>query len=345
VLDQVERLCAGALDAKGLRERTLAVLRRAVAFDAHVWTLTDPVSRVGTSPLADVPGLSWDDLPRLVRTRYLSRGTRWTDLIQAGARVGSLYEATAGDLNASLAWREIQRPLGVVDVLTAAFWDRFGCWAWLDLWRRTPGKPFTRAEQALVASLVPTLTTGLRAAQARTFATAPRRTPAGPAVLVLSPELAVQLRTSAAQDDLQRLNPPDDPTVATTAIPAAAYNIAAALIAHELGVPVGPPWSRVHLGAGRWVTLRADRTSAGEIAVSIEDSAPTERLEVFGLTHGLSPREREVLAELSTGADSRQLAQRLTLSEHTVNDHIKAVLAKAGSPSRTALLARVAGTG
>ena len=339
----MERLCSGGLDAKALREQVLVELRRAVAFDAHVWALTDPVSRVGTSPLADVPGLSWDELPRLVRWRYLSRGTRWTDLIDAGVSVRSLSQATDGDVGAS----PVQQALGVVDVLTAACWDRFGCWAWLDLWRRAPARPFTRAERDIVASLVPALTTGLRRAQAETFVAAPRATPAGPAVLLLSPELDVQLRTSAAQEALHRLNPPDDPAV-LQAIPAAAYNVAAALIADEAGVPVGPVWSRVHLGAGRWVTLRAARVSSGsdaDIAVGIEDSTPTERLEVFGLAHGLSPREREVLAELVTGADSRRLARLLVLSEHTVNDHVKAVLAKTGAATRGALLARVAGTG
>ena len=79
--------------------------------------------------------------------------------------------------------------------------------------------------------------------------------------------------------------------------------------------------------------------------VSIEDSTPAERLEVFGLAHGLSPREREVLTELATGIDSRALAERLVLSQHTVNDHVKAVLAKTGTASRGTLLARVAGTG
>jgi len=59
----------------------------------------------------------------------------------------------------------------------------------------------------------------------------------------------------------------------------------------------------------------------------------------------LTPREREVLAELVTGTDSRHLARRLVLSEHTVNDHIKAILAKTGAPTRPTLLARVAGTG
>ena len=80
----MDRLCAGGLDAKALREQVPAEVRRSVAFDGHVRVLTDPVSRLGTSPLADVPGLSWGELPRLVRWRYLSQETRWTDLIEAG---------------------------------------------------------------------------------------------------------------------------------------------------------------------------------------------------------------------------------------------------------------------
>ena len=44
--------------------------------------------------MADVPGLSWGELPRLVRWRYLSQGTRWTDLIEAGVLVRSLCAAT-----------------------------------------------------------------------------------------------------------------------------------------------------------------------------------------------------------------------------------------------------------
>ncbi|HRD60083.1 MAG TPA: helix-turn-helix transcriptional regulator, partial [Nocardioides sp.] len=87
----------------------------------------------------------------------------------------------------------------------------------------------------------------------------------------------------------------------------------------------GPAWSRVHLGAGRWVTLRAERmTGAVDLAVTIEVSTVAERREVFALAHGLSPREREVLGQLATGADSRTIARALALSEHTVNDHVRA---------------------
>lgn len=318
----MERLCSGTLDAKVLRERALTELRRAVPFDAYVWTLTDPITRIGTAPLADIPGLSWADLPALIQSRYL----RWTNLVVGAGPV---------------VWRRTDD----VEVLTAVFADRFGCWAWMDLWR-TSRSPFTSTERDLIASVVPCLTTALRSAQARTFTNPSQVWSGGPAVLVLGADLRVQVGTPAAREALHRLNPPDDPAVVAQAIPAAAYNLAAALVAAENGVPIGPPWSRVHLGAGRWVTLRAARTAPdSDIAVTIEESTPAERLEVFALAHALTPREREILAELTTGADSRHLAQRLVLSEHTVNDHVKAILAKTGTSTRPTLLARVAGTG
>jgi DNA-binding CsgD family transcriptional regulator len=84
-------------------------------------------------------------------------------------------------------------------------------------------------------------------------------------------------------------------------------------------------------------------TSAVDVAVTIEVSTVAERREVFALAHGLSPREREVLGHISTGADSRTMARALALSEHTLNDHVRAVLAKTGAPTRQVLLARVAG--
>ena len=129
-------------------------------------------------------------------------------------------------------------------------------------------------------------------------------------------------QTATAGAALRELNPPGEEPIPDP-IPAAALNVGAALVAAEAGVPVGPAWSRVHLGAGRWVTLRAERmTGADGMAVTIEVSTVAERREVFALAHGLSPREREVLGHLATGADSRSMARALALSEHTVNDHV-----------------------
>jgi DNA-binding CsgD family transcriptional regulator len=310
VRTRIETLCAGQLSSKELRLAVLARLRPVVRYDAYAWLLTDPVTRVGTSPLADIPGLAWADPPELIRRRYL-----------------------VGD-----RWAAFQVP-DVAGVATSGYDDRFGRWGWLDLWRID--QAFSAPELTFLASLVPAIIAGLRAAQARTYAEVPDIDVPRTAVLILDPDLQPRDRTSAAARALLQLNPPD---ADIPVVPAAAYNVAAALLAAEAGVRTGAAWSRVHLGGSRWVTLSAARMNErGDIAVTIEPSTPALRREVFALAHALTARERQVLDELATGADSQAIAGSLVISEHTVNDHIKAILAKAGVPSRARLLSRIAG--
>jgi DNA-binding NarL/FixJ family response regulator len=49
----------------------------------------------------------------------------------------------------------------------------------------------------------------------------------------------------------------------------------------------------------------------------------------------LTPREREVLAELARGRSNREIARALTLSEKTVKTHVSAILTKLGAHDRT----------
>ncbi len=349
-LDRIERLCRGSLTAKALREEVVAEVRRVVPSDAYLFSLTDPVTCVGSSPLADVPMLPWPRLPALIRARYLTTLNRWPELLEGRVAAASLLTATDDDPARSLLWREVQRDLGVVDVAVTAFGDRHGSWGFLDLWR-TEGA-FSREELRFLGSLAPYVVPGLRSALARTFVDTPEQLlPVGPAVVVLGPDLQVQTQTAGAAAALLQLNPPDEPM---TPIPAAAYNVAAALVALEHEVPVGEPWSRIHLGGSRWVTVKADRMgsrdgAAGEdqrdIAVSIEPSTPAERTDLFARVHGLSARETEVLDLLGQGLSSHEVAERLVLSEHTVNDHVKAVLEKTGARTRQVLLSRALGAG
>lgn len=344
LVDRVERLCAAGLDAKRLRIEVLTAVRRVVPFDAHVWLLTDPVTRVGTSPHADVPGLDFARLPAMTPARYLTRVNRWPELLDSGHGAALLTQATGGNLGQSRLWRDFLEDLGVVDAATLAFGDRFGCWAFLDLWRYGPGSPFDERDRRALTALLPSVTRGIREALARTFASElPGELPTGPAVLLLDPDLRVRSGTPGAEDALFRLNPPDDPI---PIVPAAAYNVAGALVAEEVGDPVGPPWARVHLAGRHWVTLKAARMATdGDIAVAIEPTSADDRADLFARAHGLSPREVEVLRLLGQGVDSREIARRLVVSEHTANDHVRAVLAKAGTPTRQVLLARAFGAG
>ncbi len=321
------------VDARAVRLRVLGEIRRRVGFDAYAWPLTDPETAVGTAPLADVPCLP--ELPRLIRLKYLTPVNRWTAL-RPGA-VATLHTATGGNPARSLLWREMLNRHGVADVASVVFADRFGVWAFLDLWR---SRPFTDAETRTLTRILEPVTAELRRAQAETFVARdglPARS--GPVVLLLSPDLDVLGHTPDTAEYLRVLVPPGD---GQAPVPAGAYNVAAQLLANEAGVDGHRPAARVHLADGRWVTLRAARI-VRDIAVTIEESAPAERVGLFGRAFGLSTRERELLEHLAHGSDTRDLARRMFLSEHTVQDHLKSIFGKTSVRNRRTLLARALG--
>ncbi len=332
---RVEDVCGQQLTAKALRQHVLDLLRPVVPYDAHVFALTDPVTMVTTAPHADVPMVPWEKLPATIRWRYLTPVNRVDTLV--GKPAASLLTATV-DPAESEFWQQVQRDVGVVDAAVVVFADPYGVWAYLELWRLDG--PFTTTELGLLTALVPDLTRALRASVARTFLDpADTDLPVGPAVVLLGADLAVRHQTEGAATTLLQLLPPDEPM---PPIPAAAYNVGAALIAAEHGVPLGEPRSRIHLGGTSWVTAKASRLGE-DIAVAIEPSTTAERMDLFARAAGLSGRETEVVTLLGQGLDTREIAGRLVLSEHTVNDHVKAVLAKTGARTRHVLMARLAG--
>jgi len=341
----VTHICESVGDATALRLQVLEEIRQVVGFDAYAWLLTDPETTVGASPLAAVPCLP--ELPRLIRLKYLTEVNRWTTL--EAAHVQSLHAATDGDLSRSLLWKGLLARYGVIDMVSLVFKDPFGCWGFLDLWRSGTQTPFEPAEAAFLTALVEPVTTALRRCQANTFVD---RTPRdhrrlGPVVLLLSPDLEVLGQTPETQDFLRVLVPPPP---GHAPIPASAYNVAAQLLAAEAHVDQNPPSARVHLSGGLWMTLRAARIEGAgpsqdrDIAVTIEDTSPPDRVTLFARAFGLSSRESELLTQLATGIDTRELARRMFLSEHTVQDHLKSIFAKTSARNRRTLLARTLGT-
>ncbi|WP_030562841.1 helix-turn-helix transcriptional regulator [Streptomyces aureocirculatus] len=85
------------------------------------------------------------------------------------------------------------------------------------------------------------------------------------------------------------------------------------------------------------VGLRASPPSA---ATAADDAAEDPRR-----PGGLSPRELQVLAELTAGRTNREIAERLYITPRTVGTHIEHILAKLDLPNRAAAAARAAAWG
>jgi len=103
--------------------------------------------------------------------------------------------------------------------------------------------------------------------------------------------------------------------------------------------------ARVRDARGGWIVLDASRLVTGsaddETVVTVARASGTELLSVRLAAYGLTARERdvcrEVLAELSTS----DMAGRLGISAHTVQDHLKSVFGKADVRSRGELTAKL----
>lgn len=344
VRERVERLCAEPLPERELRVRVLELLRSVIDFCAYAWLLTDPESWVGVAPLASVPDLA--ALQPIIRLKYQTLEDRWTSLPanRCVAWSTSVTPTNQGDA----AWRNLLTRLGVTDVASLSLRDRYGSWSFLDLWRDEGASPsFSAEEIALLSSLARPLTRGLRTAHARTFSLPSEWVvPSDPAVLILDEELQLQHQTPEADLRLRELLPtaPD-----LTPVPAAAYNVAAQLLAVEAGVDDHPAHARAQLNGGTWISVRAARlvtTSAsgtGQIAVTLDAMTPHERVEIYARACGLSQRERQLLHELVRGRDTRTIARELVITELTVQDHLKSIFAKTGTGNRYDLITRSSG--
>ncbi|HEY8700423.1 MAG TPA: helix-turn-helix transcriptional regulator [Arthrobacter sp.] len=377
-LERLQLVADASLDHRSLRTGVLAELGRVLPFDAFVWPLCDPATATGISPRAHVP--CPEELPLLIRLKYLTRKGRWTQLAGTASPVMSLLRGTGGDPSRSMLWDGVLKRYGVKDVLSTVFDDKHGCWGWLDLWRVGEQGGFTSGEAAYLAAAVRVVTPAVRRSVARQFGLEVPELSLRPddkpdiqpdiqsrgssrnggkrsslpeqAVLTLDADMAVVGQTASAGHWLELLQPGPRPY---HGVPAEVLNVAAQLLAREAGVDDHPASARVHIGSGigsgRWAILRASRMGSASpgatppLAVTIQECPAESRLDIFARSFGLTHRQRELLELAATGADTAAMAVALGIGAYTVQDQFKQVFDNCGVHSRASLLAMALGTG
>jgi DNA-binding CsgD family transcriptional regulator len=78
---------------------------------------------------------------------------------------------------------------------------------------------------------------------------------------------------------------------------------------------------------------------SGQVAVFIQRAHPTLVAPLMLKAYGLTAREQEVAQLVLRGATTVQAAQRLSISPHTVGDHLKSIFEKTGARTRGELSA------
>jgi DNA-binding CsgD family transcriptional regulator len=156
-------------------------------------------------------------------------------------------------------------------------------------------------------------------------------------VVVLDDELHPVSWTAGARSWIDAL-PMADVFALWDILPAVVYPVAA--LARADGSPRASALERA--ADGRWVQIEAaplEGDDTGRIAVTLRGATPAETFDLLCRGYALTRRERQLVSALVAGLDTRALAERLCISRHTVQDHLKSVFAKVGVRSRRELVA------
>jgi DNA-binding CsgD family transcriptional regulator len=336
--ERLDALAHSGLDDEEARREAIAVLRPAVGFERWCWPLTDPVSALSISGIAEFD--LWAELPRIAVLEEHGDVTSKPGLVLGERASVSLAAAAGGDLARSTRWRECLQPYGIGDELMTACRDRHGCWGSVELMRDGTDPPFSDDDTAFLHELAPTLAQlirqGFRARQEP-----PARSPQPPpATLIVDAELRPTSWTPAFRDWLAEL--PTGPE----GLPPAVYELGTRVLtpagaAHGLSASV-----RIRTRTGRWATLEGaplEGADYGSVAITIRSATADEVFDLLAKAYDLTRRERQLVALLLDGLATKHLAAALCISPHTVQDHLKAIFGKTQLRSRRELVSHLAG--
>jgi DNA-binding CsgD family transcriptional regulator len=317
-------------------------LRRALPVDSFWFATADPATLLFTSSVVDeIPEKA---TPLFVANELVQTDVnKFTRLAALRAPANSLYFATKGRLNESPRYRDICVPFGFGDELRAALHTGGACWGFMCLHREKKGSNFTAEEIAMLASLAPHLAQGLRAALLLDRAQKPDDSE-GAGFLLLAEDLSLAAATPAGERWLSEIA--DWPM--RQELPQVIYAVVARLVALECNRVVPPnlaPRARVQTRSGQWLVVHASRLSArgapAETAVILEPAQPAEVAPLLLQAYGLTQREAEVAQLVLRGSGTADIAASLSISDLTVQQHLKSVFDKTGVSSRRELMAQV----
>ncbi|TDC46433.1 LuxR family transcriptional regulator [Actinomadura sp. KC345] len=344
VRDDIVRLVHRGLPVADFSRAVGDALGRAVPAMGTCLMTADPATLLPTAEYVE-NGMPADELLRMVEIEIREPDVNtWSDLARAGRPAAGLGDATEGDLDRSPRHREIRRPGGFSDELRVVLADGAGTWGMLTVFREAERPHFSPAEVRFASSVASLIADGLRRGLLLDGANAGD---ADVGMLVLDLDDGVRMSNPAAERRLDELGTGGRAGARLPLVVPAVARQARALGAPEGGpAPAGarPATARVRTRSGRWLIVRGSILGHGPespVAVTLEPARPAEMAPLIVAAYGFTERERRVTELVARGLSTRQIAGRLRVSPHTVQDHLKSIFTKSGTASRGDLVARL----
>jgi DNA-binding CsgD family transcriptional regulator len=328
----IAALATSGLGVAELHAAAIDVVRQVVGSDLTCWAAMDP----GTLVISSMIGGRSERIPpeyeqRLAESEYSGTDPNsFAELARRPYPVARLSDLPYRQVVTHRRFNEVWRPLGIDHEVRAAFTVDGDCWGAAGLVRS--GTEFTDREVEFLGSVSPAIGAATRVA-VRTDAHG-YRGGVGPSIVVTGPGGEPRAVTPAArtwQDELNELAP-------------GRFNVLLrAVVTGTQAAASGTFQARVQTAAGGWVVLQGSRLISdddqSEVVVTIEPASGNHLVGMLLAAYGLTTREREICLEVISGHTTAEIADRLSISPHTIQDHLKSAFAKVGVRSRGELVA------
>nr|WP_055509291.1 helix-turn-helix transcriptional regulator [Nonomuraea pusilla] len=377
VLERIHRTTRTRIADNALLDELTRLLREIVPFDASFWAAADPLTMLATSPSRLENLGSGEACDRYWEAEFFVEDVNhFRALARRTSPAASLYRATGGHPARSSRYHTLNRPLGLGDELRCVFRTGGEVWGYACLWRAEGGRPFSVAEERVLADLSAPVAEAFR--RAALLRPAPvGRVPDVPGLLTFDGAGVLESYNEAAEEwlrdlPLTRLNGDAPATPGLTLLngdaPAAPHltllngggrdappplldlpaelrtvlNKARAVAA---GRDTGPARARL-LVRGRWLTihgfpLRGPEAAAPRTALVIEPAKAADVAPLIARAYRLGRREQQVTRLVANGLTTSEIAATLCLSTHTVRGYLKQVFEKVEVSTRGGLVAKI----
>ena len=304
------------------------LLRPHVSYGIASWSTHDPATALFTSCTMTGVEKNPEGEAALFRCEFTAgEPASYRSLIGGNDSVAILSEVTGGDLDRAARYRNIFGPFGFTDELRAVLWAGGTAWGSATL-LRFDGR-FSERDAEAVTTIARHAADGIRLALLRGAATRPEAVAQPPGIFAVDPTGRLTALTAPA-DHWLGIGKAD---------------LVTAVMAAAAAIRSQPNWagasSRLMLGDGMTLAIHASAVSQGNdaVAVIVERARPAEVSAMLVDAYGLTPRQRDVLGQILLGRSMTKLAHSLGISEHTAQDHRKAIYSSMGVASRSELAA------
>ena len=331
----IAALATDGLDVADLHAAGLGIVQRTVPFDQACWAAVDPETLVMTAVTNWPPWpVSEEYSVRFAEAEYAGAEPNcFADLARRPSPVARMSDAPHRDVVRSVRLNDLLLPQGLEHELRAAFRVDETCWGVGGLFRGQ-GVDFTDREVEFLAAVAQALAAATRVAVRVQRQGRPRAQ--GPVIVLAGPGGALKAATPAAASWLCELE-----DVAPGRFSLALY----AVVAGARADPSGTARTTMRDAGGGWVVLQASRLITGDdpeqMVITVEPANSHDLVQLRLLAYGATTREQDVCLEVLAGGSTAEIAHRLFISPHTVQDHLKALFGKVGVRSRGELVAKL----